>query len=77
MFLSSHSNAVSVAFQNIHVHDFSQRSDYQKTIASFLLAYLQRALRTPARMCDTNQHIERNRRRSKAWRDASSARQAR
>ncbi|KAJ4368375.1 Multidrug resistance protein [Neocucurbitaria cava] len=43
---SKHSDkdTTSVAFHNVHVHGFSQRTDYQKTVASFLSAYVQLAL---------------------------------
>ena len=47
---NSDMSATSVAFHNVHVHGFSQRTDYQKTVASFISAYLQRALNTIRRI---------------------------
>ncbi|KAF1846524.1 AtrD, ABC-transporter [Cucurbitaria berberidis CBS 394.84] len=40
----SDKSETSVAFHNVHVHGFSRRTDYQKTVASFLFAYVQQTL---------------------------------
>ncbi|KAH7398520.1 putative ABC multidrug transporter [Pyrenochaeta sp. MPI-SDFR-AT-0127] len=60
----SHTSATSVTFHNVHVHGFSQRTDYQKTVASFVTAYIQRALnkarRRPEARIDILKGIEGN-----------------
>jgi ABC-type multidrug transport system ATPase subunit len=50
--LNDHSrhNAISVAFEDVRAYGFSQRSGYQKTVASFMTAYVQRAWNTIRRV---------------------------